>query len=343
MDRDNQPPSRVASINRPFSGEQIGLIRFDEMMSSALTRELLGQENLVRELATDVHNTDLSYGMVVVKHFSNKDRGLSDIVESPFVKAFEATSMCKPENRELLSRIQGLVAKGDQPSNADLVELEEWLDGAIPLISRGFMHFVNHAGVIPPLTDDERRLKQIAGSATYKATHPDEVVQSMERARFIGRDIIHQPPTYTPGRKKEMQDLFDQGFSYAQVVALLQQRIGIETNATNLRSAVRNYDDLDYDTSKRIRAEERRSKAEKIRQEHGQKEKVNWTKTRDVDGRKIPLTQLMIEFLEQANQPRIRDEYAEFATYLKGQSIKINLTETAYRVKRKRILRVIKT
>lgn len=257
-----KPNHRGGQEQRVFTWQQTQLISGQAIMGESLAKLLTGLPESVTELSVLLHTTSLGYEGVLRHHFTQSGREFHVLLESPFVRAFETAPQCTDEEKQFLTNLRSLAARTEPPSEEAVSNFQNWVESRMAFMVKGFQRFVLDAGIIEPLTAEEVRRNLMAGGKAWNKRNPDKRAEFQRRATRAAAEVA-QPRVFTQPVRVQMQQWFDKGLSYKEVIKLLE-KIGVNTTYETLIWMVSQYDDLHYTPNER-RAEAKNGFLEAVR------------------------------------------------------------------------------
>lgn len=248
---DNQHPINEERSRTPG---QYALITAHKIMSHALVESAAAQPAFREEFSRLVHDPRMSYKRIVNFYLNPNERPIAEAVENPIIRAFEVTPLCTEDERVLISRIRDMSNSGVAPSPETLSEYQTWLTIRTRFIMQGLRYFVNHSGVIEPLSDEEKKSKGRIGDILWRESNPEKAAATLRRAQNAFKEKA-RPYTFTDKIRGKIQEWFDRNLDYQTVAELLRGE-GIVVSADTLKDAVSRHPDLVY-TRRLIKEQEK--------------------------------------------------------------------------------------
>lgn len=346
-----------------YTWQQTQIIAGKKIMGQALAIELAQFPDITTGISTLIRDPKITYEDILRHYLLTPDPKLHTLVASPFIQAFIQTPQCTNEEKAFLEQIK-IASQHSSSSEERKDDFYDWVKSRISFMAGGLQRCVLDSGLIEPLSDEEAIRKSQIGYRLWREANPSRVAEISRLGTQAAAEIA-QPRTYTLEVRQQMQAWFDKGLDYETVRELLIGS-GINVSTKSLIATVSYYDDLSY-TLDKIKEERRQGYYAAMREIYeltssrhktvtileklgynprttavminrlGLRERIDWTGGVEIDGRKIKLEDLMLEFTVK-NYPTIKEEHQAFVAYLQSNGINTNITYGSYHGRRHSIL-----
>lgn len=358
---------RQRPTDRTFTPGQIVRIRTYEAIGRSLAADLAVATELREELSgllhSDPQGRERIYEGTLRHYFHGSGRDFCEVVQSPFVRAFEGTPMCTDKEAEFLRSLRNLATSTSIPQDL-AADFQEWLERRLPVLAKGLQSCVLDTGVIPPLTPEE--ISRRSSELTKRRWEKPGAYAEFQRLGTQAAAENAGPRVFTDEVREQMQRWFDKGHDYETVAELLRG-LGIETNTTVVKSTVRHYPDLHYTPAERARQQllgfqeavraifeatgstlktadileklgHTRTKTNYYLRRQGSRNKVYWNEKVKIEGNARRLDELVVEFASGGYRT-VKEEYNALVIYLRQNGIDLKFSLNSYEGARSRILR----
>lgn len=347
--------------NNNISWIQQSIMSGYDIMGNSLETDLFANHALCNKLYFEIHDAvhTKAYREIVLDYLLDPDLSPREVVNDALINAFKKTSQYTTDDSEILDQLST-----DELSDVDARrDLKDWLmdndEQKLNMLIGGLKNCVLKNTVIPKMGSDLGRLKSVQGAQEWRKQNPEAAAEIQQKAIERAAEVA-EPTVFTDELRLVIQNLFNQGFTYEEVVGKLEAEYSVVTTRGSLQYAVERYGDLFYTNTENSRKElaefqellksifekTKQNRRETIRiltemgysevkiQDWMGRDRLNLRKKVDWQRKTYTQDNYTLETL-LLNKLYISENlsFVDFVNYLEGLGIEVNLTASSFQRK----------